>query len=327
MRPGDHSGMVTDAIRLRRGLIPTVATVLVLAACGSGGSPSSTASTTRATTTAECPTPHVGATVAYRTVPDVDANLTSLDVHPPARGCDHPVVVWVHGGGYRIGDKSNAMSAKVRWANDRGWVLVSVNYRLTRPEGDPASARYPDHYDDVAAAIAWVHAHIDGYGGDPGRIAVLGHSAGADIVSNVLVVPDYLRAHGLDLTDVVCGGPLDTQGFDKARAGTAEQRQWQLALGNRPDYLTRTSATPNVRRGSGIPPMIGVVRGDAARQAIERAFLDAVHASGSATTLIDARSLTHMQVNRSIGASGDRVMTPPLTRFLTECFAGRATGG
>ena len=40
-----------------------------------------------------------------------------------------------------------------------------------------------------------------------------------------------------------------------------------------------------------------------------------------AATLVDATSLTHAQVNRRIGAPGDRVMTPPLTRFLTRCFA------
>lgn len=303
--------------RCRR-LIPTVVTALALAACGSGGSSAPNASPTSSPTDTGCRRPDAPRTVAYRALAGVDANLTSLDLHPP-RGCDRPVVLWVHGGGYRIGDKTNAMGPKVRWANDHGWVLVSVNYRLTRP-GEPASAQYPDHYDDVAAAIAWVHTHIDRYGGDPDRIAVLGHSAGADIVSNVLVVPDYLRAHGLDLTDVACGGPLDTEGFDKVRAGAAEQRQWRLALGNQPDYLARTSAAPNVRRATGIPPMIGVVRGTAARQAIERGFLDAVRASGGAATTIDARSLTHMEVNRSIGAPGDRVMTPPLTRFLVGCF-------
>ena len=79
------------------------------------------------------------------------------------------------------------MADKVRWARSHGWVLVSVNYRLTRP-GDANPARYPDHYDDVASALAWTVDHIDRYGGDPDRIAVLGHSAGADIVSNVMVV-------------------------------------------------------------------------------------------------------------------------------------------
>jgi arylformamidase len=261
------------------------------------------------------------ATVTYRTIPGVDRNLTSLDVHPVGTGCDHPVVVWVHGGGYRTGDKRNAMTDKVRWARSHGWVLVSVNYRLTRP-GDPSSARSPDHYDDVAAALAWTVHHVDRYGGDPERIAVLGHSAGADIVGNVIVVPDHLRRHGLTPADFRCAGPLDTEGFDKVRATATGRDQWRLPLGNLPDYRTATSATLQAERDTGIPPTIGVVRGTPTRRAIERDFLGTLEHLGVRTTTIDARGLSHAEVNRRIGAPGDTVMTPPLTKFLTRCFRG-----
>ena len=64
---------------------------------------------------------------------------------------------------------------------------MSVNYRLTST-GDLASAHYPDHYRDVTAAVAWTRAHIWSWGGDPDRIALLGHSAGADIVANVITI-------------------------------------------------------------------------------------------------------------------------------------------
>jgi acetyl esterase/lipase len=253
----------------------------------------------------------------------VEPDLTSLDVYPTATGCRRPVVVWVHGGGYRTGDKRNAVADKVRWAHEHGWVLVSVNYRLTRP-GDPTSARFPDHYDDVAAAIAWVRDHIGTHGGDRDRVAVLGHSAGADIVANVLVVPDHLRAYGERPRSVRCGGPLDTEGFDKPRASAhdpdGERAMWQVALGNEPDYLTLTSATLQIAPGRGIPPMIGVVRGTPRRRAIEQGFLDALTAAGVPARGIEAGGLTHAQVNRAIGAPGDAVMTPPLTGFLTDCF-------
>ena len=263
-------------------------------------------------------------TVHYREVAGRAPALTSLDVFGLTPGCDAPVVMWVHGGAYQIGDKSNVVAPKVHWARAHDWVFVSVNYRLTDP-ADPAGAHFPDHYEDVAAAIAWVHAHITRDGGDPGRIAVLGHSAGADIVANVLVDPTYLRAEGLGLGVVACGAPLDTEGFDKVRAGAAdpegEKAQWKVALGNEPDYLTKTSATRIVRSGIGIPPMIGVVRGTPRRRAIERGFLDALRGAGIDATAIDASGLSHEEVNRRIGAPGDTVMTPPLTRFLTGCFA------
>jgi acetyl esterase/lipase len=262
--------------------------------------------------------------VAYETIAGVAPNLTSLDVHAPASACGAPVVVWVHGGGYQTGDKANQMADKVRLFNGHGWVLVSVNYRLTKP-GDPTSAQYPDHFHDVAAAVAWVHRNIAGYGGDPARVALLGHSAGADIVSNVADNPAYLAQQGLDLKAITCAGPLDTEGFDKATAGArdpdGEKAQWKVALGNQADYLTSTSATLLVKPGMGIPPTIGVVRGTAQRRQVETDYLAALRSAGIATTSIDARSLSHQQVNQRIGAPGDTVMTAPLVDFLTTCFS------
>jgi acetyl esterase/lipase len=302
---------------------------------GDGAGPGSTSgagSTDRAAAPAGAPSPSTGgcadpsapATVAYASFPAVDPDLTSLDVHTRPEACGWPVAVWVHGGGYRTGDKANQMADKVRLAGEQGWVLVSVNYRLTDP-GSPTAAVYPDHFTDVAAALGWVHESIGRYGGDPSRIAVLGHSAGADIVANVVTDPRYLAAEGLELADVVCAGPLDTEGFDKVAAGAGdpdgEQLQWKTALGNQPDYLTSTSATRLIRPDIGIPPMIGVVRGTERRQEIERAFLETLEANGIEATEIDARSLTHNEVNSRIGEPGDTVMTAPLVAFLTDCFA------
>ena len=202
-------------------------------------------------------------------------------------------------------------------------MFVSVNYRLTT--GGPGSAQFPDHYDDVAAAIGWVRDNIAAHGGDSTRIAVLGHSAGADIVSNVVVNPVYLADVGMALGDIACAGPLDTEGFDKQASNDGgpvdETDQWLAALGNNPDYLSATSATGLIKPDIGIPPMIGVVRGIVRRQQIETAFLDRLVDNGIAATSIDASTLSHADVARRIGASGDTVMTPPLMQFLTNCFA------
>lgn len=262
-------------------------------------------------------------TEVYRELPGVDPDLTSVDVYPVAGACHAPVVMWVHGGGYRIGDKSQQIQDKVKLFNEHGWILVSVNYRLTDP-GQRGSAQYPDHYDDVASAVAWVSGHIAEHGGDPSRIALLGHSAGADIVSNVAVRPQYLAEQGLKLSALRCAGPLDTEGFDKTAANAddpdGEKQQWADALGNNPNYLGDTSASRWIRPGSGIPDMIGVVRGDETRQRIETEFLAKLKAAGVRTVGIDARSLSHKEVNHNIGAAGDTVMTAPLVDFLQHCL-------
>ena len=271
----------------------------------------------------QCVTNPATETIAYRTIPGWDPNLTSLDIHAPSAACDAPVVIWVHGGGYEIGDKSQEMRYKVPLFNDEGWLVVSVNYRLTHPD-KPPSAVYPDHYEDVAAAVAWVRDHIAERGGDPDRIALLGHSAGADIVSNLLTNPTYLTKAGTAVGDLACAGPLDSEGFDKLAAGAADidglKQEWVSALSNAPDYLKSTSANWLIATPNDIPPTIGVVRGTKRRRSIEEAFLAKLAASGVATTRIDAAKLNHHQVNANIGAPNDQTMTKPLMAFLTDCF-------
>ncbi|MFN8432902.1 MAG: carboxylesterase family protein [Anaerolineales bacterium] len=257
-------------------------------------------------------------TVVYKTVEGVDPDLLSLDIYAPAEAQNAPVVMWVHGGGYAIGDKANQMADKAALFNGQGWVLVSVNYRLSTPE--KGAAQFPDHFLDVASAVAWVREHISSYGGDPNRVALLGHSAGADIVSNVAVNPTYLQEYGLELSALTCAAPLDTAGFDKAKAGDTEQEQWQNALGNNPNYITETSATLLIQPNLGIPPMLAVTRGDESRQKIQTEFIAALQTAGIEATLVDATSLTHEEVNNQIGAAGDTVMTEPLIHFLKGCF-------
>lgn len=258
--------------------------------------------------------------MAYRTVAGAPAGSTSLDIHAPKGACDAPVVVWVHGGGYHTGDKAGKGTAsKTTLFNRNGWIFVSVNYRLTTA-GDPDSAHFPDHYEDVAAAVAWVKANIGRYGGDQSRLALLGHSAGADIVSNVVDQSRYLHAVGLPVSSIRCAGPLDTEGFDKPASHDPDAAMWESALGNEPDYLTTTSASRFISGSHRVPDTIGVYRGSATRQAIERTYLTRVASTGARTVAIDARSLTHEEVNTRIGAAGDTVMTPPLVAFLTTCF-------
>jgi carboxylesterase type B len=302
------------------GLAVGAALLAASTACTSTPGAPRTTTTTGAPSAASCAQAGLPTTVAYRSIPGVAATDLSLDVHAPAHACGAPVVLWVHGGGYQTGDKAQQVRDKVALFNARGWVFVSIDYRLTVP-GDPGSARFPDHYEDVAAAVAWVKRSIRSYGGDPARLALLGHSAGADIVANVADQPRYLEAEGLTTRDLRCAGPLDTEGFDKvASVGDGESAQWEQALGNEPDYLTTTSATRFIQADDDVPDTIGVVRGAPDRQAIERAYLAKVASTGARTVTIDATGLSHREVTARIGAPGDQVMTPPLVAFLTDCF-------
>jgi acetyl esterase/lipase len=323
---------------LRRA-VPAISVVVAAVAgavgCdGDGGAPRGgtavSSAAPGAASSVPCASPSPKTTVTYVSRPGFDPDETSLDVYAPAKPCGAPVVMWVHGGAYRAGDKANGVTDKVRLFRERGELFVSVNYRLTEP-GNPRSAHYPDHFDDVAAAVAWVRDHIAGFGGDPARIALLGHSAGADIAANVTTNARYLGAHGLGLDAVRCAAPIDTEGFDKASANGPDDRDergwWREALGNAPDYEATTSAKTYVRAGAGIHAMLVVVRGTPARRAIQEAFVEQLRAAGVHAVRVDASPLTHGEVNSRIGAPGDTVMTPPLTAFLDECFDGAVAVG
>ncbi len=90
----------------------------------------------------------------------------------------HPVMIYLHGGGWTGGDK-NRVASKADYFTDQGYVFVSINYRL-HPD-----AEYEQMADDTANAIKWVKDHADEYQIDPSKINVMGHSAGGHLTALV----------------------------------------------------------------------------------------------------------------------------------------------
>ncbi len=107
--------------------------------------------------------------------------LHKLDVYTPERPVRAaPVLLFVHGGGFVRGDKHGDFQPDnmTLWAARQGMVGVNINYRLAPGAPWPAAAQ------DLAAAIAWTRANIARYGGDPDRVVLWGHSAGANHVAD-----------------------------------------------------------------------------------------------------------------------------------------------
>jgi len=99
-----------------------------------------------------------------------------LDIIRP-RGEVHgaPVLIYIHGGAWVIGDKREQGKPMMYEFAARGWVCASINYRLS------PKATWPDHIVDVLAAIAWVKEHVAEYGGDPTFVTLSGGSAGGHL--------------------------------------------------------------------------------------------------------------------------------------------------
>ncbi|MFH1149706.1 MAG: alpha/beta hydrolase [Actinomycetota bacterium] len=123
----------------------------------------------------------------------------TLDVYYPAFWSYNKVLVFVHGGGLSSGDKADYAELGKTYAGLYHYTTVLVNYELSLPNG---TAVHPDHIEDVAAAFAWVKAHIGEYYGDPGEIFLLGQSAGAYLVSLLATDIRYLQAEGCSRSDI-----------------------------------------------------------------------------------------------------------------------------
>ena len=109
-------------------------------------------------------------------LPYGDGARRKLDVYQPRTPGPHPVVVFFYGGSWRGGDRGDYLFVGEALAA-MGVVAILPDYRVY------PDARYPDFVEDAAAAVRWVVAHAGDYGGDPSRLAVMGHSAGAHIAA------------------------------------------------------------------------------------------------------------------------------------------------
>ncbi|WP_045234239.1 alpha/beta hydrolase [Deinococcus pimensis] len=129
-----------------------------------------------------------------------------LDVYAPGNAKDAPVVMFVHGGSWTGGDKSDYRFVGESFAR-AGYVTVVMNYRLA-----PAN-RYPAYVQDAARAIRWTTDNVGAYGGDPHRLFVTGHSAGAFNAVEVVMNERWLREAGVPVGRIrgVVGiaGPYD----------------------------------------------------------------------------------------------------------------------
>ena len=94
-----------------------------------------------------------------------------------------PVLLQVHGGAWVMGQKEGQAHPLMAHLAERGWVCVTINYRLS-----PA-ATWPDHVADVKRAIAWAKANIGRYGGDPDMVVITGGSAGGHLSSLAALTP------------------------------------------------------------------------------------------------------------------------------------------
>ncbi|WP_068825851.1 alpha/beta hydrolase [Pseudomonas sp. BMS12] len=230
------------------------------------------------------------------------------DLYLPAAPRNAPIIFMVHGGGWHTGDKAMAavVDNKVAHWLARGYTLVSSNYRLL-PEANPL-----EQVRDVASAFAEVQRQAPGWGGDPARMVLMGHSAGAHLVS--LLASDPALARGID-TPWLGTVALDSAAFDVPRI--MNQRHFALyddAFGK--DQALWQAASPLLRLQRGARPFLAVCstrRAEACAQA--DAFASKAAGLGVQVSVL-RQDLSHRQINQMLGEAPD--YTAAVDAFLAR---------
>ncbi len=245
---------------------------------------------------------------------------TSLDLYLPAHPVCAPVFVFVHGGGYCCGDKANDIVGPATWLTQNGFVVASVNYRLTRGAG---SVTFPTFEDDVADALGWIKGHIGAWGGDGSRLVLAGHSTGAEMVALLGTDPTLLAHGGLDTTSLRCVVVLDAAVLDVSALMNSggSISLYRQAFGSDATEWKAASATQQAAAGHVVRRWLVALRpGEKPlKLQMQKAFVAALRTAGADVSTVDASSIGHGQVIDDIGRSGDKVMTNPVAQFLSGC--------
>jgi acetyl esterase/lipase len=172
-----------------------------------------------------------------------------VDVYSPRSAANAPVIVFAHGGAFVDGnkDRNSEIYANVGWYFARnGVVLVNTEYRLA-PE-----FKYPAATEDVAAAVEWVRRNIERFGGDPRRVFVMGHSAGACHVGLYAYDPRFGAVGPEQVSGlIVVSGRVRTENS----AENPNARKVEAYVGSDAAALEQASVVNHVTRES-VPTMV-----------------------------------------------------------------------
>lgn len=253
------------------------------------------------------------------------APAQKLDFYPPSRlgAAAPPLVIFVHGGGWRRGSKQNATGAsKIVHLRDAGYAFATIDYRLI------PRASVEQQAEDLAAAIDWLIDHAGDLGFDPTRVILMGHSAGAHLSALVGTDPQYLQKVGFApdrLRGIIL---LDGAAYDVpaqlAGAGRVMRPIYVQAFGS--DLARQRALSPIAHVAAPNAPaflILHVDRDDGQRQSA--ALASALKASGAKVTLhaFEGRGLRgHVAINRRLGEA-DYPATVVVDRWLSATLASR----
>jgi len=221
-----------------------------------------------------------------------------LDVYiPKSKNQKLPILISLHGGGWRMGDKNHQSGKGPAYAQN-GVILVNANYGLA------PQVVHPEQVLDVAKAIKYTIDHAAEWGGDPQNIYLMGHSAGAHLVDLVATNHRFLKEVGVDPTAIKGVVSLDTASLDLLRRKSEDTMEGkhigkliEQAFGKEPEKLKDASPTLSIKPGGTYPPFL-MYCGEKRKSCLEQHQIFARQLKGVGGKLeVKAVPLSHRDIN------------------------------
>ncbi len=246
-----------------------------------------------------------------------EPRLNALDIYMPKKGSKSPVIIWVHGGLWAFGDKSD-VGIKPAYFTEKGYIFVSINHRLS------PDIKHPGHMQDVAHALVWVYNNIVHYSGDPEKIFLMGYASGAQMSVMITVNKRYLdEAQGsLDMIKGVIS--VDGLGFDVAKIipdNNNKVKDWCLdTFGLTEQEWREASPVTHIVPGMKVPPVFLAYSGvktptESDALNLAKKFKD----SGITIQVKSYAKKNSLSIHREFGKEGDPVGQDVLV-FLQDCL-------
>ncbi|MBI1730172.1 alpha/beta hydrolase [Candidatus Acetothermia bacterium] len=244
--------------------------------------------------------------IIYYQGPGYDDVEHRLDLYRPIGLEKAPVLLFIHGGSWREGDKSIYTYLGRTFAS-QGFLTVIANYRLT------PQVQHPVHVQDVARAFSWIYANISQYSGDPNKIFMMGHSAGGHLVALLALDERYLQAEGLATT--LIRGVIPVSGvFDLTQFPPT---LFADVFTSDPD--TRKDASPISHVDDQQPPfqIIYAQYDEPTLDTQAQALYQSVHDHGSQAHIAEIPNKDHITIIGHIGLDGDPT-TAAIVKFIRD---------
>ena len=241
--------------------------------------------------------------------------LHELDIYFPAeKNTPLTVLVHIHGGGWKMGDKK-MMNVTGMFYASQGILFITPNYRLS-PE-----VQHPAHVEDCAAALAWVFDHVTELGGDHNRIFVSGHSAGAHLAALLGTNQTYLQKYSIKPSDLAGVIPVDTASFNLLSDDNERlvKRFVKQAFGSDKQVLKEASPFYNVTDKVDYPKFLifnTTDRKSAAKGGKE--FADTLKSAGCDARFVPVDDHTHSEMATGMYDTSDPVGSAILQFILYE---------